>query len=257
MIDYALNAGLEGSDRVLVSVHHRANQVIEYLEGCPGVQVLQDKSAKGCAGSMLEHYDVFSEIDPDGDLLFLPSDQILEGLSAKEFQGAHREMNADITFMTIPPKDYGEYMSTSDGFAQSVIKEVSPGCLSTTGIFMFRNRYLLDILSRKRSTGLDNGSLNAYYDLACPAVGRDRVGIFSLPADGYWEDIGTPRRYHSNNMRLSRGKNVISSNANIGPDVYLERCIVLGATSLEADTIISDAIISSNGSKVFTTTVNH
>lgn len=245
IIDYPLDISTQCSELTFVSGHRMADQVDEYVGRRSGVQFLQDKRAVGCAGSMLEHYDEFSGLDSRGDLLFLPSDHVTERLPVEEFLSMHHSLDADLTLMTIAPKKYGEYVTVIDNIAKSVERQKTEDAYSSTGIFIFKNRYLLDLLSQKRHGGWHNEPLNTYHDVVVPAIGQGRrVATFPLPEDGYWDDAGTPERYHANNMRLSHDQTVISSEAQVGANARFNRCVVLGGVAIGGAVNLANAIIS-------------
>lgn len=87
-------------------------------------------------------------------------------------------------------------------------------------------------------------SLNLTKDIIHPAIYNDKVAIYRLPKNSYWDDTGTILRYHQNNMRLSNNENVIDNNAQIDPNAKLTKCIVLGSTKITKDCNIENAIIS-------------
>lgn len=246
LIDHPLGMCVDVSDNVFVSTDYLAEQVEEYLRGRPGVQTFRDTGTVGSGGSMIQHYDDFSELEPDADLLVVPSDHVYDGtINMAEFLAKHRESGANVTLMTVAHKPYGEYVEVNDGVATQIQSQPSPHNVSTTGTYMFKNSYLVRLLSyMKRS---HQQSFNIYKDIVCPAVGTMMVATFFI-GDGpsRWEDAGTPGRYLQSNMRISGGANVISKEATVENGARLSRCVVLGNAVIKADAEYRDAIISAD-----------
>ncbi len=55
-----------------------------------------------------------------------------------------------MTLMTVPQKKYGEYLTVDGDSAISIKKIPSVHDVSTTGTFIFRNSYILNILKELR-----------------------------------------------------------------------------------------------------------
>lgn len=244
VIDHPLEISTEVSDRIWISTDYLAEQVEGYLEGRQKVQTLRDGKTVGSGGSLIEHYEKFSDLDSDGDLLVLPSDHIYDGdFSIERYWEKHKEAEADVTLMTVSNKSYGEFLLVQGDDARSVERVSSLHSVSTTGTYMFRNSFILDILHKMRHN--DEGALNIYKDIVCPSVGRAAVKSFFIDeSQGFWEDTGTPERFLQSNMRLSGEDNVISAEATVDESVHLRRCVVLGGAVLANGMQIEDAIIS-------------
>lgn len=229
IIDFSLRSSGSG-DHTLVTTNYRAERadiVEDYVRRYPNVAVLRDLRRIGAA-SLIDHYDIFSQEDPGGDLVILPGDHVHEHFSLIDFQRHHRDMGTDLTLLVTPQKDYGEYVTIKNGFAKKVVHRPVPGCLSTTGVYMIRNTYIVDWMRRELKMGWNGEPRNMYRDIICPAIENGKVAIFGLPDEGYCDDAGTIKRYHQNNMRLSGGRNVISREARIDPDVSVVCCVILG-----------------------------
>lgn len=256
VIDDPLEAALQACDYVWVTTNYLAEQVEEHVANFPAVRTLRDNRAIGSAGSLLTHPELAASLEEEGDLLVLPCDHVYEGLSVPDFWRHHRDSEADITLLTTHPKSYGEYVITAGKWAMSIEVQPSPEALSTTGIFIINNNYLLKWIQQQTNADWDGRSLSVYYDIICPAV-RDantRVSSYFLDSNGgYWDDIGTPERYIANNMRRSGGLNVVSAEALIDPSATLDRCIVLGRTVITSDVILKNAIVSMQEGKLLIT----
>lgn len=247
-IDYPLQVSRVYANHTWVSTDYLADDLEKHLELVEGVTVLRDTNTVGSAGSLMMHYDKISMQDSEGDTLILPSDHIYENFDIGIFHDSHRETEADISLLTVPPKQYGEYvMVDSDEItAVEIMKDYRTGAKSTTGIFIFSNQFLINWLIRNRRSNTSE-QLNIYNDIVCPSVGSAALKQYFMSEDiGYWEDVGTLARYHACNMKLSREANVIASDANIPDSTLLVRCVVLNKAILPDTRQISDAIISTD-----------
>lgn len=227
-----------------ITTHYRAETVEEYVADLPGIRLLRDRSVLGNAGSFVEHYDDLSELDADGSMVIMPADHVFDSIDIESFQKTHLEQGADVTLLTVPRKPYGEYVLSAHGRALEVGKDLGPEAVSTAGIYMVRNKYLMDWAYNLRRDGWSGQQKNITADLVNPAIADGRASVYHLPPTGYWDDAGTFQRYHANNMRLSGGSNVVSSEAVVSPGASLERCVVLGAAVLSEETELHNAIVS-------------
>lgn len=237
IMDFALQLS-SFADHTFVATDFEAEKaevVEEYVDRFPNVLVLRDLRKIGAA-SLIDYYETFVQEDPDGDLVILPSDQVHEKLSILDFQQYHRDIGANVTLLVVPQKKYGEYVTINKGFAEKVINEPVLGSLSTTGVYMIKNRYFVGWIQRELKQGWNGEQRSMYRDFICPAVENDKVAVYCFPEGGYWDDAGTLERYYFNNMRISRGKNVISQNAEIHPEAKISYSVVIG------DPIIGDKI---------------
>lgn len=246
IIDFPLELSAQASEHTFVSIDYLGGQFESYLDGKEDLTVLCDSETLGSGGSLVSHFDEVSRSDGDGDLLILPSDHIYSGLSLVDFWDKHREDEADITLLTVPPKAYGEYVSVEDGRPASVEKVAGEGDLSTTGIFILRNQFLRDWIKKARAGREGNVPCNIYHDIICPSVGNYAVSHFFLDYPGFWEDTGTHARYLASNMRLSLGETVVAGSAQVEETASLERCVVLPDTVVEDSVHLEDTIISSS-----------
>lgn len=245
IIDGPLDMCTEPSERIWVTTDYLGDQIETYLADRPKVTILKDSKTIGSGGSLVEHYSLLSELEEDGDLLVLPSDHIYDGsFSIDEYVNTHRLSDADMTLMTVPNKPYGEYLWVQGNSALGIKKTPFQFSVSTTGTYMFRNAFILGILQRLRRE--NDGQLNIYKDIVCPAVGNTAVSHYFVDStNGFWEDTGTPERFLNSNMRISDGRSVIDHHVEVSDKVKLSRCVVLANTALRAG-FFEDCIISAD-----------
>ncbi len=247
LIDFSLNACINNCDHVLMTTCYQSEKIEKYVADIPKVRVLRDREVVGNAGSLLEHYEELSQEDSEGDFLIIPSDCVYNNFSLADFWKHHRASGSDVTLMVVPPKTYGEYVVVRGEKPQEIIFKPNYDCMSTTGIYVVKNKYILEWMYRKNKKNWKGEQLNLTKDIIHPAVYNDDVSIFRLPENGYWDDAGTIFRYHQNNMKISCNQNVIDVDAKVGEKSQLQRCVVLGKTEISGLNI-QDAIISTRGS---------
>lgn len=245
-IDFSLGASAQASTHTWVSVDYHSEQVESYLDSLQlDITTLHDSGTVGSGGSLLMHYHTMRDMDGKGDTLILPSDHVYENFSVVDFWQKHKTDEADITLLTVPPKPHGEYVSMADGRPACIEKTANKGVLSTTGIFIFSNQFLMNWIIQARHLGEDP-NCNIYRDIVCPAVGRQAVSHFLLDSPGFWEDTGTPDRYLASNLQISSGETVIADSAQVSPLAQLERCVVLANTEVEDGFSAKNSIISTS-----------
>lgn len=243
LIDHPIGLASQCDAEIVVSTDYHGDQVAAYLEDRPNVKVVKDSGTVGSGGSLRQCFSSDLELSEEGLTLVLPSDHIYEELSLEAMTNEHQTQEADITLLTVPPKPHGEYVELSDGRPERVVNAPSSDALSTTGIFLFSNRFLLQWMRKAREA---DRSWNVYGDIVCPAIGKESVAHYFLDSPGFWEDAGTIRRYYDCNMRLSGGKTVVANSAVIHPGANLEHCVVMHNTIIDEPLFLADAIISSS-----------
>ena len=168
------------------------------------------------------------------DFLVLNGDHVIEGLDIEKMLYMHKKMAQAATILTVSEKPYGSHY---DHDGQRV---------SSTGIYIVDGGYLqrvIDTLPPHGGTTSDKFIDNVIQPL-------DTSGQTALFHDRnvYWDDCGTPERYHRNNMRLSAGENVVDRAINVENAGMLKRCVVVGQGGLRADHTMRNAIVSVNNS---------
>lgn len=256
LIDFAL-ALSEEADHTYVTTNYKEDKS-EAIEGYvlqnKGIRVLRDIRPIGAA-SLIDHYKYFSQEDPEGDIVILPSDLVYKDISIKDFYDYHKRMDTNITLLTVQPKNYGEYVVVEKGLAKKIVKNPVSGSLSTTGIYIFKNKYLIGWMKKELDNGWDGESRSMYRDIICPAVLTSKVAACFLNNNQYWDDAGTLQRYYSNNMIFSNNRNVISREAVIRQGVDIRKSVVLGDPLLEGEIVIENSIVSGSGQNISITQI--
>lgn len=246
IIDYPLSTCNPYCDHMYVTTCFRAEQVENYVSGKQKVHVLHDSRVVGNGGSILEHANKILAEDISGNFLVIPGDHVLEDFPIKDFVNTHIERKSDITLMVVPPKPFGEYVVMNNDVPDRIVFSPEKNSFSTIGIYLISNRYLFGWMHAKKRLHWDGEDTCVTRDIIDPAVGIAKTGIYHLPETSYWDDAGTPARYHHNNMRLSGEKTVIDTLADVSPHAILDMCVVVGNAAIPSDIMLSRAIVSQN-----------
>jgi ADP-glucose pyrophosphorylase len=256
LIDFALDTSTPIASQTYVFTSYepvKSRAVEQYLGQQPKLQVLADKRETG-VGSIIDHSQALLQTDIDGDIAILCADYVIEGLSIAEFLQFHRRMNRDITVLAVPNKSYGSYLRHTQGLVDQFMQTPSSETLSAAGTYLVKARFLQDWVQKQLETGWDGEMVGFHRDLVVPAVIQKQLAVFPF-LDGYWDDTGTPERYHANNMRLSKGENVVSKSALINERTQLQSSIVLGNVAIDTDEKLENCIISGDNNSCTITKV--
>ena len=107
------------------------------------ITTFRDRYIMGAA-SLIEFSDELFENDIEKDTIILPADHIIEGLDIEDFYLAHKNFGNDITILLVSPKDYGQYVRTSENLAVDISTDRSDFALSSSGIYIIRNKAILE-----------------------------------------------------------------------------------------------------------------
>lgn len=248
LIDYALRASA-CCDHTMVftsSDPERSMAVEDYVLLWPNVIVLRDKR-EVAAGSILDHYAKLSGEDADGDIAVLAPDHVHEGFKLYDMYQHHLRSGRPVTILTSPAKSYGGYTMDRDGLAEGVSSICVLGAVSTCGTYIIRKSFLMKWARHYLDKGWDGQTLGLYQDLICPSIEHGEVSVFPLPPGAYWDDAGTLQRYYHNNMRISRGGNVVADGATVVGVADLSASVVIADTVIKSRLAIKGAIVSGNG----------
>jgi ADP-glucose pyrophosphorylase len=256
IIDGPLDLAYE-TDATFVVVsndENRTRSLERHVRARSEAQVLRDRQLMGAA-SLIHFSDVLFESNPDGSSLIQPADHIIEGVDLQAFHDHHLARDKDVTMLTVSPKPYGQYIQERDGVAINLTSDLPERGLSSAGVYIVKNRRMLEWARQERKKGWNGESRSFLGDVIQPSVAEDAVTIYRLPETGYWDDAGTIERYHYNNMRLSGGDNVIDTMAFVHPEAAIRRSIIMGSAAITAGAIIESVIISANKFQQYETRV--
>lgn len=254
LIDLPLMTLTSFCDKTAITTYQMGDAVEEYVSNKFDVEVLRDASVVGNAGALVEHWDYFSQFDVDSSLLIIPSDHVFKGLNIDEMHALHADSAADATILTTAPKNYGEFVQIEDGLVTRTLTRASKDAQSTTGIYIISIEVISHWVRCHLESSWDGRPLNITKDLVNQVIAEGNTRAYHLNENGYWDDAGTHERYHTNNMLLTNGRNVVDSEANVD-NAQIERCVVIGSVILSSELRLSDAIVSGVGCDYYITQV--
>jgi len=175
---------------------------------------------KGTADAVRQNIN-FIKSHPSEDILILSGDHIYQ-MDLDDMITFHRDKQADLTIamMVVEMSEIHQFgTGITDQEGRIVEWEEKPAKprtnLASMGIYVFKTRYLLDMLADNREE-VDFG-----HHLIPRAIIRDRV--FAYPFTGYWRDVGTVQAYWEANMDILREDSGISPEKwGIRPNPYAD-----------------------------------
>lgn len=243
IIDFPVSCVRKITSRVLITTAFCHERFSSYFDGDDkGLIFLRDVYLLNVGGSLLQHYGLISEPGLLGDnVLMVPGDHVVENVDFDEMSRSHIENNADITIGLVEKKKYGDYVCL-DRFG-GVVEIGTEGDFSYTGICIIKSLFLLDELNRIIKAGWDNTNFDFGKGIVAAAIGRFNVKGYGFGSGSYWDDAGTIDRYFLNNMRLSKGENVISASAEVTDVSKVTRSVILDRARVKLTDQVNDAIM--------------
>lgn len=247
LIDFSLRSSMAADHTyVITSSYSQKAEIVEnYVTRWPNVYIIRDKREVE-AGTLIDYYHSLKNEDPNSDIAILGPDHVHEKLDLKEFHQHHLEKGRDVTLLVVPPKNYGSFTIDQNGSAKGVFSYFKPGMVSTCGTYIIKTRYLLEWMYSQLTSGWNGKMISMYYDVICPIIEQEKASVYHLSQDGYWDDAGTLKRYYQNNMRLSKGNNVISKKALVPCSNNITKCVIIGKVAIPANQKINNAIVSAD-----------
>ncbi len=224
IIDFSLsNVMNSGLTRVGVLTQYKPLSLMRHIGGgeawdftgrTRGVKILPPRTGeresdwyKGTADAVRQNMD-FLEANPSEEILILSGDHIYH-MDFDAMISYHRFKKADVTIgmMVVPKEQIHQFGAGIVNDENKIIDweekpEVPRTNLASMGIYVFRTKYLLNVLARDRQE-IDFGM-----HLLPHSIKQDRV--FAYPFYGYWRDVGTVHAYWEANMDVIREDSGIS-----------------------------------------------
>jgi mannose-1-phosphate guanylyltransferase len=182
MIDWL---GRHGVDEVVLACGFKADQVREVLGegGTPRLRYVEEPEPRGTAGAIK-----FASEELSGRFLALNGD-VLTDLDLTTLMSFHEQRGSTATLGLYPVKDatgYGLVRRAEDGAVLEFLEkpeQPGPGEINA-GTYVLEHA-VLDLIP-------DGEMVSIERDVFPRMIGE---GLYGLPLDGYWMDIGTPDRY--------------------------------------------------------------
>jgi len=228
IIDFSLsNVMNSGLTRVGVLTQYKPLSLMRHIGGgeawdftgrTRGVKILPPRTGekesdwyKGTADAIRQNID-FIKANPAEEILVLSGDHIYN-MDFDAMITYHRFKKADVTvgMMVVPKSQIHQFGAGIVDNENRVIgweekPEVPKSNLASMGIYVFRTKYLLQVLAHDRNE-VDFGM-----HILPRSIENDRV--FAYPFYGYWRDVGTIQAYWEANM------DVIGENSDISPQEW-------------------------------------
>lgn len=188
-----------------------------FLEVVPPQQRVDDRWYEGTADAVYHNRDVLEHSQAD-DVLILSGDHVY-AMDYRPLLEAHRRGGSPVTVACVPvPLAEGSAFGVMQIDARLSIlafqeKPASPQslpddpqrCLASMGVYVFKRRYLLDLLAKDGGTA--NPRLDFGRHVLPQAIGSGEVRAYpfldpqtGLP--GYWRDVGTVDAYFQASREL-------------------------------------------------------
>lgn len=245
LIDYSLTA-LKGAANTFVSLYAYSETVEDCLSKFKNGKpiILKDSYLGGIGGSFLQHFEVIVRQVSDY-ILIIPGDHVIEGLDVDKLVDNAVEKKATVAVVLDSGAMYGDrlHYRVEDGFVDRIAKHGESDSMAYTGIALFRSDFLLSIVKKELKTKGNSAVFDITKQVLFPEIVGGKVFVYVLPTGVYWDDAGTISRYYLNNIRLSKGENVVAQNAKIGSRVKIEKTVVLDNVELGGDCRIINAIV--------------
>lgn len=182
MIDWL---GRHGVDEVVLACGFKADQVREVLGegGTPKLRYVEEPEPRGTAGAIK-----FAAEELSGRFLALNGD-VLTDLDLSALTSYHEQRGSRATLGLYPVEDatgYGLVRRAEDGAVLEFLEkpeQPGPGEINA-GTYVLEHA-VLDLIP-------DGEMVSIERDVFPRMIGE---GLYGLPLDGYWMDIGTPDRY--------------------------------------------------------------
>ena len=182
MIDWL---GSHGVDEVVLACGFKADQVREVLGegGTPRLRYVEEPEPRGTAGAIK-----FAADELPGRFLALNGD-VLTDLDLTSLMSFHERRRSSATLGLYPVQDatgYGLVRRSEDGAVLEFLeKPEQPGAGEINAGTYVLEHAVLDLIP-------DGEMVSIERDVFPRMIGE---GLYGLPLDGYWMDIGTPGRY--------------------------------------------------------------
>ncbi|MCL7487964.1 MAG: sugar phosphate nucleotidyltransferase [Desulfobulbaceae bacterium] len=228
IIDFSLsNVMNSGLTRVGVLTQYKPLSLMRHIGGgeawdftgrTRGVKILPPRTGEkesdwyqGTADAIRQNID-FIQANPSEEILVLSGDHIYN-MDFDAMITYHRFKKADVTvgMMVVPKSQIHQFGAGIVDEENRVIGwEEKPAVpktnLASMGIYVFRTKYLLQVLANDRNE-VDFGM-----HILPRSIENDRV--FAYPFYGYWRDVGTIQAYWEANM------DVLGENSDISPQEW-------------------------------------
>ena len=204
-----------------------------------------------CAGASLTYVVEATPLDTAGAIRFAAAEagvddtflvlngDVLTDLDLTALVRFHRERRGEATIALAPvadPSAFGVVVTAADGRVEAFIEKPAPGTAPTN--LINAGTYVLEpaVLGRIAASGRVNIERETF-----PALVADG-GLYALPSDAYWLDVGTPERYVQASIDFLDGSRP-------GPAVDGARAVATGSWAMEEAVVDGRTVASFVGAR--------
>ena len=203
LICYALESCWQKCRLVFVSTYYKEEKVQRLLINpmfTNTLTILSDHGLINIGGSLIKHKEIIFNSSSSKHLIIIPADHVLRQFPVDTIYQFHLKNNSDLTLILAAHKPYGDYVIVNKNQIVTRIvnkDESSENLPSYTGICLFKKSFLKKIISESKmqKTGFD-----LTRSIIIPAINRRLAYGYLLPANSYWDDVGTWFRYIKHNF---------------------------------------------------------
>lgn len=188
------------------------------------------------------------------ETFFAFNGDILSDMDLTAALGFHRERGAEATIMLTPvddPSAYGVVPTDDVGRVQGFIEKPPPGEAPTNminaGVYIFEPSVLARI-----PEGVEYSAERGLF----PGLVAEGAGLYAMPTDSYWMDIGTPAKYLQANMdglALRFGStpggspdangSLVAEGASVDPSASVSHCVIGEGARIEAGAQLEGCVL--------------
>jgi len=168
-----------GCDHIIVNCHHLAQQVIDLLDGVPGIRLLFEESILGTGGGLRNALPMLRD-----EPLLVTNGDIYHTFDLRRLYDTHAAAGTPVSLVM---HDFPRFntVRTDNGKISGFAGTTGEGLRAFTGIHVIDPAILEDIAPGRYSCILDR-----YRQLLA-----DGIELAAAEMDGYWTDMGTPADY--------------------------------------------------------------
>lgn len=168
-----------GCDHLIVNCHHLAGQIVDLLDGMPGITVLPEEEILGTGGGLRNALPLLRD-----EPLLVTNGDIYHGFDLRFLYERHVDTGYAVS-LAIHDCPRFNTVEVAHGRIRGFAGATGTGCRAFTGIHVIDPEILEGIAPQRPSCIIDR-----YRQLLAADV-----AIAAVELEGYWTDMGTPADY--------------------------------------------------------------
>jgi mannose-1-phosphate guanylyltransferase len=240
-----------GFSKVFMTLFSKAETVLELgltreFSGMD-VQFILEPELLGTGGGLR---NAASIINPEEDLLVLPSDSLWDFDPVPAIQ-EHARKESLLTFVLMQRPDWDKYTALRTDPSGRLLRlgplvDLAPPGQELSGPFTFTGIWIWspETLSLLPGTKV----FDIMTDFVVPQM-RAGLHMDSAVVDGFWRDMGEPRRYiygcldYAEYLQAVRPGYIAGSRSSVSPDAVVRNCVLWDGVSVEAGAVLEESIV--------------